>query len=134
MGSRPKIILATVILLFALYSNLRLIDKEMDYRRHANRTAEKNRARDLDALREMLPKSGVIGYVSDQNPLESDAMRDHYQAEYALSPLLLVRDAKAPYVIVNCRYSTDGTCFVDREFVLVKEFGSGIRLYRQKQQ
>jgi hypothetical protein len=133
MGSRSKIVVVVVLLLFALYSNLRLIHKEIGHLYRANHTVDINRARSFDALKKILPAGGIVGYVSGRNPPDDEANRDYFLAQYALCPLVLARDAIAPYVIADCGHRTDGNCFVGSGFVIVQEFDGGIRLYRQKE-
>lgn len=131
MGSISRIFLVAFIILFTLYFNLRIIKHEL--RHHGEPTAFSH-VRVFDTLKDLLPQKGVVGYVSDQNPTDSNAMWEHYQAEYALCPLLIVRDAKANYIIMYCHNSTDGNCSVNSGYVLVKEFNTGIRLYQQRKQ
>ncbi len=121
-----------MIVLFALYSNLRIIYEVIGGSYYMSQPAAKSRARDFEALKQMLPQSGVVGYVSDQHPSGGQAAWDYYQAEYVLCPLVVVRGARAPYVIANCARPADNRCFVDSEFVLVRELDSGIRLYQQR--
>ena len=133
MGSRTRIFLVAVIVLFALYANLRVVRYEIHHLYLAGPTAGVSHVRVFDKMRESLPQRGIVGYVSDQNPTDSGTIWDYYQAEYALCPLLIVRNAEAPYIIVNCQ-ATDGHCFVNSGYTLVKEFSNNTKLYQQNKQ
>ena len=132
---RIKIVVFCLIGLFALYSNLRIINKEADRLRFhpEERMEEEAKDQSLGRLRGLVPLNGVVGYVSEQR---SDMIQESYDlflAEYALCPLILVRDAKRPFVIADCDRSVDGICFFDTDYVVFKSFDHGLRIYRQKQ-
>lgn len=52
----------------------------------------------LEPLKQLLPARGVVGYVTDAAPL-SEAVRRYHMTRYALTPLVVVFDAKRPVVI-----------------------------------
>ncbi len=81
-----------------------------------------------------LPKTGIIGYVSDVPTSQTlgAVLRDG--AQYALAPLLVREQSLRPgaeWVIGNFSKPLDVTQFgAQRGLTLVKDFGSGVVLYR----
>jgi hypothetical protein len=51
----------------------------------------------LNRAREFLPARGVIGYVSDREGIEH--VRRFYMTQYALAPLLVVRDSRRALIL-----------------------------------
>ena len=119
-----------LVVLFSLYSNFRIINKEGDrLRSHPQeRLEEETEDLRLGKLRGLLPQVSVMGYFSDQRPDKYDI----YLAEYALCPLILIMGARTPFVIADCGQAAEGVCFSDADYVLFKTFDPGLRLYRQK--
>ena len=128
-----RIAILCLVVLFALYSSLRIINKESDRLRFhpEERTEEEIKDQSLSKLGGLLPRNAVVGYVSDLG--SSTHSYDLFLAEYALCPLILVRAAKAPFVIADCGRSADGICFFDDDYALFKTFDHGLKLYEQKQ-
>jgi hypothetical protein len=135
ISSGSKMVALGLMILFALYSNLRAINREMKrFFYTQERVYEQDRDRHFAKLKEMLPRSGLVGYVSDPAPeANQEAMNDFYLAEYALCPLIVVRDATLPFVIAECKKTSNGNCFINPGSVPLKEFGNGLILYHQKQ-
>jgi hypothetical protein len=134
ISSREKILVLGLIIFVALYSNLRIINREIKRFHTDGPMYEANRDKHFAKLNEMLPRNGVVGYFTDQKPDKNLALHDFFLAQYALCPLILVRDARLPFVIADCSGSSKGNCFIDADFVLLKDFDNGLRLYRQKQE
>jgi hypothetical protein len=135
LTSRLSLGVLCLIVLFSLYSNLRIINKEGDRLRFhpQQRLEEETEDQRVGKLRGLLPQANVMGYFSDQRPDKYDI----YLAEYALCPLILVRTsktaAKRPFVLVDCGQSTEGACFSDADYALFETFDHGLKLYRLKQ-
>lgn len=95
--------------------------------------------RRFEALKSMLPSRGVIGYLGyrptpGSTPEEANAaalqhFRRYLLAQYALAPLLLVEGTAPDLVIGNF----DGSAPVQPPpgFRLLRDFGSGVVLYRR---
>ena len=79
--------------------------------------------REFDALRKLLPARGTVGYLADaQSPdADDEEVRRYYLAQYALSPVILVRDARPELVIGNFR-DPIRNCKIckDRDYVLLQ--------------
>jgi len=81
--------------------------------------------------KQMLPEHGVIGYWSDcSNMHDYNCIAQFYIAQYALSPLILDRSAKQPFILGN--FSNAGNN--QREWngsviKLLMDSGNGVKLY-----
>ena len=134
VASRLSFVIFCMLVLFSLYSNARIINKEGDRLRFhpQQRLEEETEDQRVSKLRGLLPHVSVMGYFSDQRPDKYDI----YLAEYALCPLLLVRTtqttAKRPFVLADCGQS-QRACFSDADYALFETFDHGLKLYRQKE-
>ena len=82
------------------------------------------------ALGAMLPRKGIIGYVTDPGvPLdETDAQAEYHLTQYALAPVLVDRSPEHRFVIGNFHQKVSVGSLRERGFNLVREFGNGIAL------
>ncbi len=130
---RTYIVLALVIP-FALYANLRIINKEAGRLKGPGRTEEILYEARLEPLKEMLPKDAIVGYVTDESVDALHKVKYFVLTQYDLCPLLVVRGKNYPFVIGGY-YDIDNAGGPESaDLVLVKDFGYGIRLYRGKQE
>jgi hypothetical protein len=79
------------------------------------------------ALRRLLPPHGVVGYLSDRH----DAVKEFYLTQYALAPVIVVRDARAPLVVGNF-FDPEAAAALAAAHRLtpVRDFGEGVVLFR----
>jgi len=91
-----------------------------------------------DRFREVasaLPPTGTIGYVSDRASSETVGTVMYDGAQYALAPRLLterLRQADTPWVVGNFSKPLDVAGFASkRGLTVVRDFGSGVVLFRQ---
>ncbi|MBM3752815.1 MAG: hypothetical protein FJW38_02395 [Acidobacteria bacterium] len=84
----------------------------------------------LKALKDALPPTGVIGYMTDPGTPanNTDAMAEHHIIQYALAPLVVVPNANQKYVVGNFHKTIATGSLRDQGFKLVREFGNGIAL------
>jgi hypothetical protein len=76
-------------------------------------------------LRPLLPRHGVVGYLSDR----PDAVQEYYLAQYALAPLVVIQSPDPPVVIGNFFDPEAGTRLVaEGRFPVLKDFGEGLLL------
>lgn len=131
--SRRNLALCMVFVIvfpFAIYANIKMATKEV---RRLNRSCgveETDYERRLGPVREMLPKEGVVGYVTDEamDPLEKT--RYLYLTQYSLCPLIVVKGKDQPFVIAYSKDVRTTTGPQVQGLTLTRDFGDGIRLYR----
>jgi len=122
------------VVLFGLYANLRIINKEVDRLYGSGRFEEAVYDARLAPLKAMLPPDAIVGYVTDEDTDVLHRVKYFYLTQYDLSPVLVERGKGQPYVIGGYfdihnprRTETTG-------LALVKDFSEGIGLYRGRQQ
>ncbi|MGD0661960.1 MAG: hypothetical protein ABSD38_28205 [Syntrophorhabdales bacterium] len=131
-------LLFTIVIPFALYANLRIINKEVERLHTPGRFEETVYEARLAPLKAMLPRDAVIGYVStdDTKKDPQEHIKWFYVTRYDLCPLIVMQGNKYSFVIGAYYDITDrggsettGLSLV-KDFGLEKDFGYGIRLYR----
>jgi len=89
--------------------------------------------RRFEALRRVLPAHATVGYETDlDDSLEDRAeVKRFYLAQYALAPVIVVPGVDRDVVVAN--YENPGNCRIckSREFVLLKDLGDGLMLFRK---
>jgi hypothetical protein len=95
--------------------------------------------RRFEALRPVLPRRGIIGYLGDPptkgaipektNAAALQHFRRYLLAQYALAPLLLVESTDPELVIGN--FDSPAAVQAPLGFRLLRDFGSGVVLYRR---
>lgn len=97
----------------------------------------RNEAR-FQALRAALPGHGVVGYISDlgatTDPASSEARQSfkrYLLTQYALVPHVVVRNVDAGLVVGDFSASAPDGRVTPAGFVMVKDFGEGVVLYRR---
>ncbi len=79
------------------------------------------------ALRRLLPRHGVVGYVSDR----PDSDREYFLTQYALAPVLLDRGGLHAVVVGNFfDPATALAIAAPMRLVLVRDLGDGVMLFR----
>ena len=132
------------LLLFAIFvgvAELRVLRDTLVTYRQLERPDEVSRyeAR-FGALKRALPPHGVVGYVSDNDPI---AMRDaaspqarlafkrYLITQYALVPVVLLRSADADLVVGDFETPASASGSAPAGFATVKDFGDGVVLFRR---
>ncbi len=78
-------------------------------------------------LRPLLPRRGVVGYVSDR----PDAEEEYFLTEYVLAPLLLDRGGAHAVVVGNFFDPARAPAIAARMgLVLLRDLGEGVMLFR----
>lgn len=77
-------------------------------------------------VRRALPRLGTVGYLSDR----PDADREFFMTQYALAPVVVVADTRAPLVVGNF-FDPDLALGLaaERRLALLQDFGAGVALY-----
>jgi hypothetical protein len=90
----------------------------------------------FQSLASALPAAGVIGYVSDLPTAQTVGSAMYGGAQYALAPRLVtdhLLESHADWVIGNFSKPLDVIQFgKDHGLTLVRDFGSGVALYRSR--
>jgi hypothetical protein len=81
----------------------------------------------------VIPKDGVIGYLSDLDPSLPAATAEYYLAEYFLAPAVLENSTRPALVIANLHRPPAGGYFESQGFRIDRDFGSGLYLLRRVQ-
>jgi hypothetical protein len=77
--------------------------------------------------RRLLPRHGVVGYVSDR----PDAVATYFLAQYALAPLVLERGGARPVVVGNFFEPERADALAaSLGLVLQRDLGAGVMLFR----
>ena len=132
------------LLLLALFvglANLRVFRDTVVAYRQMERPDEVSRyeAR-FGSLKRVLPGHGVVGYVSDNDPVaRSDAasaqarraFKRYLMTQYALIPLVVLRSVEADLVVGDFETPTSMGAPPPAGFVMVKDFGDGVVLFRR---
>jgi glycosyltransferase involved in cell wall biosynthesis len=127
------LLVLAMVLLFALALNGAIIKRETVWLGAHGRTEEALYEARLKPLKELLPEHGVIGYVTDEGAEISKKWKDFYLAQYILSPRVLVKDTRLPYVMGGYYDIREPNRSASEGLVLIKDFGHGIQLYKGKQ-
>lgn len=82
---------------------------------------------------QMLPPSGVIGYLSDLPKSENAGVAAFLAAQYALAPRALTQDATpTEWVVGNFARPADFAALgAKSRLTVVRDFGNGVVLYRR---
>jgi len=87
--------------------------------------------RTVAQMRPDLPNAGAVGYFTDGSPGgETMALAEFNLVQYAIAPAILVNRLDRKFVIANLH----GRAAPPRNFVLVRDYGSGIELLRNPSQ
>lgn len=129
--SRQSLALCMVFLIvfpFAVYTNIRMAAKEIRRFNRSYGVEEGEYERRLKPARAMLPREGVVGYVTDDDMDSLEQTRYLYLTQYSLCPLIVTKGKDHPFVIAYFRDAGAGPAVQD--LTLVKDLGDGVRLYR----
>ncbi len=86
----------------------------------------------LEALRGLLPKRGIVGYLSDTGAAMENA-RSYYLTAYALAPVVVAADANREWVVANfASPSAISKIAAANGLTVARDFGNGIALLRRK--
>jgi hypothetical protein len=80
-------------------------------------------------VRPSLPTSGTVGWYTD-SPGGASALQEYYLAQYALSPVVVVNNTNQKLVIASIH--SGPAKITDPNLQLVRDFGNGIQLLRNK--
>lgn len=85
--------------------------------------------RGVSLVRPALPSSGVVGFYTDAS---TDVLRlqEYYLAQYALAPVVVANDLNHKLVVASLRGPQ--STIPDPNLELVRNFGNGIRLFRNR--
>jgi hypothetical protein len=119
----------TLLALVALASSARLVAEAV--RTHAGWDGRdlvaEHQAR-FAALRRLLPRDGVVGYLSD----EPGAAREYFLAQYALAPVVLDPAGARALVVGNFFDPARAPGLAAGQgLVLVADLGAGVMLFRR---
>ena len=82
-------------------------------------------------LRQALPRQGIIGYVSGTEQFGTEEFKRFLLTEYALAPLVLIRDSTPDLVVGNFHPDRVPAEPPSPDLRLVRDFGDGVWLLRK---
>jgi hypothetical protein len=123
-----------LIIIFSLYYNFRDIKKEIKNFINSKGTDEitmyENR---FSGLLELLPKLGVVGYISDNIDNPDHDTKAFYLTQYAIAPTIVVREKNRPLVVGNFKDTEVRTEELEKYGLsLSKDFNNGVMLFVRK--
>ncbi len=80
------------------------------------------------SLRSALPDTGVVGYVTDEEP-GSAQTRGFYLTQYTLSPVVVDGNTQHPLVVGNF-HDKAAALSIYKNLTLLRDFGGGVMLFR----
>jgi hypothetical protein len=88
--------------------------------------------RTVAEARASLPPTGTIGYYTDYTdaPGATDALREYHLMQYALAPIVVENSLDQKLVITSLHNPQNPVR--NRNLQLVRDFGSGVRLFRNR--
>jgi hypothetical protein len=81
----------------------------------------------FDDVRKLLPKRGVVGYLSDS----PGNVGNYYFTQYALAPLVVDNSTDHHYVIGNFG-DPHSPISINHDWVLLRDFGNGVVLFENR--
>ncbi len=83
----------------------------------------------------VLPRFGVVGYLSDEDSFTTAGMRRYYLTQYALAPLVVSRSAQGEFVLGNFKDPSKAVELARQSGLSVEhDFGGGLMIFRRKAQ
>ena len=84
-------------------------------------------------LRQVLPKRGVVGYISDDTTDEDIFAPRKYLAQYSLAPVILARSLDCSLVVGNFRnHPPDFESYRKMGLTPLRDFGNGVILFTRE--
>lgn len=85
-------------------------------------------------LKKVLTHWGVVGYISDGDPLMNfDASLEYILLQRSLAPIILDNNLNHPLIVGNFHgYYFDRNILKNNSLILYKDFGQGIKLFIRK--
>ena len=84
-------------------------------------------------LRQVLPKRGVVGYISDDTTDEGISTPRKYLAQYSLAPVILARSLDRSLVVGNFRNRpSDLELYRKMGLIPLRDFGNGVVLFTRE--
>jgi len=81
----------------------------------------------------VLPRHGVVGYLSDEDSYTTPGMRRYYLTQYALAPLVVSRSTRKEFVLGNFREPSKAAELARQNGLsLERDFGDGLMIFRRK--
>jgi hypothetical protein len=122
--------LAELQALRTAYATYRTIERPDEVSRHEAR---------LQALKQVLPRHGLVGYVSDEPPETRDAasaaarqaFKRYLLTQYALVPIVLSRGPDGDLVVGDFTPSAPDGVAAPPGFVMAQDFCEGVVLFRR---
>jgi hypothetical protein len=87
----------------------------------------------FDAIKKILPERGVICYTPDPH-VDVSTNKDYFLAEYALAPLVLRTGTDCDLLVANFPGGSAQVRISSPDYLLDKDFGNGVALFRKARQ
>jgi hypothetical protein len=121
-----------IVILFAIYTSLRIINKDVERLSGPGPTEEIVYEKALEPLKSRLPDVATVGYITDDSfPRKTMYF---YLTQYALCPVLVAQGEKYPLVIGGYYDMTNPDKSESSDLTIIDDFGNGIYLYKGHEQ
>ena len=119
-----------LIIFFALLSNIQLLTQTVTSApRFIGRDEITLYEKRFEGLKKILPKHGVVGYITEEGAEEVRANTEYCLTQYALSPVIVVNTQERRLVVGNFSHAAGGSKVArDRNLTVLKDFGNGVML------
>ena len=128
----------SLALLFTM-SNVTLLLKKVSFQIGPINTHSHSRyQKKFEALKQILPPHGTVGYISDEffwekkdNNVSRNAKGHYRLTRYTLAPLIVANNIDHKLVVGNFHSPIPYNKLQEKGLVLIKEFGNGVMLFRK---
>ncbi|MBL7070634.1 MAG: hypothetical protein ISS26_00470 [Candidatus Omnitrophica bacterium] len=127
-----------LLIIFVIAVNAAFLIKDFSFSKYSiGRDVVTSYDRRYEAMRDSLPDSGAVGYITDKEPEElfsdSYAVQRFFLTKYALSPLIVVNGIDKEYVVGDFQGGTPQKEEYDKwGLSMVRDFGKGAILFKRK--
>lgn len=133
--SSPRIRLAMLsIIICALLINCYVLIENIRFPEKTRQNISKYDKRFI-RLRQLLPRHGVIGYISDDEHEGDQDFADSriFLAQYYLSPVILVRSLDYSLIVGNfLNHTPDLDTYRKQGLIPLQDFGNGVVLFKRE--
>lgn len=116
----------------ALLSGLKvLLDVVEAYRGRSEIAGVSAFERRLEPVKTLVRPHATVGYITDTRPEETTTTAEYYLTEYTLAPRIIVNSMDQKFIVANFHLpQQEPTNLGLKGLELVRDFGAGVKLYR----
>ena len=127
-----RILVVILIVIAAISTNLHILVESITFPERLTPDISDYEKR-FQTVRKLLPKRGIVGYISNDPADESPSPGRLYMARYSLSPVILVRSLDYPLVIGNfLKPYPDLAIYRKQGLIPLRDAGNGVVLFKRE--